>query len=103
MSSLWGARSIVLQPGVDQVIDDYTASIPRFDEAYRGMEWLLARNPMRGMTKSEGGIEWRVYVQEQDTIAKTPRIWVLFTVSENEVVIYGINAVPFVLDEFKAD
>lgn len=77
-------------------IDEFSASIPRFDEAMEALKWLLARNPQPdgSLRREVGDVWWTAYVQAGDALAKTPDIWVTYTFDANEVVIFGVNALP---------
>lgn len=44
-------RTVVLEPRAQTEIDKYTQDVERFDEIWRGIEWLLARTPEVGAPK----------------------------------------------------
>lgn len=83
------ARTVVRYEGVSNACDEYEKTVHRFEEAYRALEWLLARNPFRGM--KIGRSDWYVYVQDGDRAARTPAIWVLYTFTDNEVFIHALR------------
>ena len=86
-------RTIIQEDAAQRAADLFEEQFPRFDEAWHGLTWLLARNPDRGLSRTIEGREYRLYVQAGDDLAGTPELWVLFSYDENEVVIYGLNAV----------
>ena len=86
-------RTIVEQPAVQKAADKYSAKFPRFDEAWEALKWLLARSGNTlGIWQNVGATQYRVYVQASDELALTPEIWVVFTCSDDEVVIHGLEA-----------
>lgn len=88
-------RTIVLQPSASKACDSFNKEFDRFEEAFDGLQWLLTRNPDKGRRRSTGDIQWHVYVQAPDILAKTPEIWVLYRYDEDEVVIEALNAKAF--------
>ena len=85
-------RSVVLQPTAQTAIDDYTKNLHRFDEAYVGLEWLIVRTPERGAYQEVHGRQFRVYVQSGDELAETPDIWIVYEVTETEIIVHDIKA-----------
>lgn len=98
MSNRWGIRTIVQEHSVSSSVDEHAEEHPRFMEAFDGLQWLLARTPDVGSVAEIDGVEWWVYVQASDQIAKTPEIWVLYQVDEQQVIIEQINVIPFTAD-----
>lgn len=87
----WGARTVILNNGVEEKVDAATQKFNRFDEAFHALEWLLARKEKLGTAKIGAPNDERVYVQAGDEIARTPEIWVVFSESDDEVTIWDIN------------
>jgi hypothetical protein len=89
-------RTIVEMPSATSSIDEFTDRIPRFGEAMQALTWLLARNPQPdgSIRREVGDMWWTAYVQAGDALAQTPDIWVTYTFDANEVVLYGVNALP---------
>lgn len=89
-------RTIVEELDVSAQLDLYAERYPRFREAWDGLVWLLARTPdlkeamVWGDDVKDG---YRAYVAAGDPLADTPDIWVVYTFTENEVVILGVQAV----------
>lgn len=83
-------RTVRLEHTAQLSLDSDVAQYRRFDEVYRGMEWLLSNDPMQGDPIGDGfrlcsrGSQW----------ASTPDILVAYTFTDDEVVIYDIKAVP---------
>ena len=94
MAAVWvRARTIVEQPDVASAVDLYRQQLPRFDEAYEALKWLLSRRcGTLGLSRTVGGTEYRLYRQDCDTPARTPSIVVVFSFSDHEVTIDGLKA-----------
>ncbi len=57
-----------------------------------GIEWLLARTPEIGeLQKSKLVNNLFVHVAKEDTVAKTDKVWVLYSYNEKEVCIHGLK------------
>jgi hypothetical protein len=66
----------------------------RFDDAWDGLFWLLARRPEAlGVTPLTGQSSPRLYVQEGDIAAGAPEIWIVFKFNNDEVEILAANFV----------
>lgn len=87
-------RTVVEETDVSPLIDHFTRQFPRFDEAWVGLQWLLARNPRpQGCAAREvDGVYYSVYVAAGDEVAGTPDIWILYTFDNAEVVIVDVSA-----------
>lgn len=88
-------RTVRLEDRVAKVVDIATQQYPRFNDAFEGLEWLLARSPDRGAHSIKDGVKWHVYQQNSDPLAKTPIIQVLYQFNDQEVQIYGIEVLPY--------
>lgn len=89
-------REVVEELDVSNYVDLFTEKFPRFEEAWEGLKWLLSRNPApKGSARREAvsGGEYRSYVSASDPLAKTPEIWVVYTYTDDQVIILGVNAV----------
>jgi hypothetical protein len=91
-------RSIVEELDVSEQVDLYTEKFRRFDEAWEGLKWLLARTPdLKGAASWVG--EWvgegsfRAYAAAGNPLADTPDIWVIYSYTESVVLIMGVQAV----------
>lgn len=90
----WGsARTVVLEHNAAQQLDAACTTHHRADEAWNSLEWLLARNPGIGVSRTEtvSGIKFTLYAQASDAIAKTPRIVILFTSDEDHVQVFDMR------------
>lgn len=88
-------RTIVEESAAQEAADSFVEQFSRFDEAWEGLKWLLARNPDIGIKQTDANNQptgYRLYAQAHDELAGTPEIWVVYSVSDNEVIIYEINA-----------
>lgn len=95
MTNIWGARTIVLEARAQLTADAAAENHHRFQDAFDGLQWLLARTPDIGSVAEIDGIDWWVYVQSSDEIAKTPEIWVLYKITKNEVIIEHIKVTEY--------
>jgi hypothetical protein len=88
-------RTIVEELDVEEQVDLWSEKFERFDEAWEGLQWLLCRTPdlKEAMLWGDGTEGYRAYVAAGDPLANTPDIWVVYTFTEAEVVILGVQAV----------
>lgn len=84
-------RTVVLEGTAQQELDRAIRAWPRANEAHDGLEWLLARDPHRGWVHTSGGKTYRLYVQDPDPIAATPRITALYSFDDRQVTIYSLK------------
>jgi len=83
-------RTVVLGDLARRIIDEKTRNIPRFDKAWRALEWKLARQAHKMIKHSIADVDiYHVYRQPGDQIAGTPNITILFTIAEDEVVVHA--------------
>ena len=90
MPRFW-ARTVILDGGAASSHHEAEHSFHRFDEAFEGLERMLARNPKIGrrMGVNEGS-PW-MYSQGGDDAAGTPVISVIYTFDIDEVTIRSIH------------
>lgn len=86
-------RTIVEEVEAEHAAELLAADFPRFDEAWDALKWLLCRRPGLGYSREAGGIEFFLYVSAPDELAKTPAIWVVYSYTDHEVIIYDLNAI----------
>jgi hypothetical protein len=81
-------RTIILGDLARRVVDEKTRNIHRFDGAWRALEWKLARlaHKMIKHTIVNDGV-YHLYRQPGNGLADTPNITILFTMTENEVIV----------------
>ncbi len=87
------ARTIVEERGVDLAVDHAQANFSRFEEAWEGLKWLLARqgHNLEVPRRNVGGKDY--YLYKAASVAKgQPEIVVLYAITENEVHILGMDA-----------
>ena len=67
-------------------------SLHRFEDAYRVLEWRLARKPSDAGTpvRQLEPLNLRVHVQEADPVAGTPEIRVLYSFDRQKVDIHRL-------------
>lgn len=87
-------RTIICENDAVAEIEPARARFRRFDEAWDGALWLLARNPrpQGSFATTYGGKEFILWGALSGGI-DLPNLWLVYTFDENEVVIYGINAI----------
>ena len=85
---------MVLERLPEQAYHSATALYPRFEQAYLGLEWFLAKEPEIGIHGRIDGINVRIYVQDTDQLANTPAIWVVYEYDDDQVVILAMNVEP---------
>ena len=85
-------RDVALDPEAAASLDEACKALNRAEDAWRGLEWLLARRPKQGASRVVGGIQFNLYVQASDPLAATPQLTVLFTYDDDKVVIHRIKA-----------
>lgn len=85
------ARTIVLEEAAREAADTAAAQHQRFEEAFDGLQWLLARDPNQGLRGRIDDVDVNIYVQDSDPTANTPEIWVVFSHDPDKVTIYAIQ------------
>lgn len=94
VQSTWFARTISESQEIQGIVDQASKQYERFDDAWRGLQWLLARKGHEiGATKVHQGIEYRLHKQAgkagQNPI---PDIIIVYTVGVNEIDIVALRA-----------
>jgi hypothetical protein len=91
------ARDVVEEHDVSIAADAYQQQFSRFEDAYEGLKWLLARRGDRmGLHRTVGNTGYRLYRQDGDPVAQTPSLIVVYTVNDQQVVLIGLTAQAFV-------
>lgn len=85
-------KTVVLESAAQEAADSYAQSFPRFQEAFDGLVWLLARRDPIGIRQVRASRTFWLYVQAADDFGPTPEIWVVYEATEDEVTIHGVNA-----------
>ncbi len=88
------ARQLVEEAFAQRSADQLDKKYHRFDEAYDGLKWQLARRCDRilSLVRRHGGVNYHLYRQAGDAIAGTPDISVLYTFDDDQVNIIGVTA-----------
>jgi len=91
-------REVVEALDVSEYVDLYTEQFPRFAEAWDGLKWLLSRTPELKNSAvykgDDGDTAYRAYALASDPLAGTPEIWVVYTFSDTQVIVIGLQARP---------
>jgi hypothetical protein len=88
-------RSVRLEHRAEESLDAACQSMPRAEEAWQSLEWLLARRPVRGLNRVVDGTKFTLYGQASDHIAGTPKIAVMYTYDDNEVQVHALRFYPY--------
>lgn len=88
------ARTVILNDAPQAAHDAAQEQFGRFEDAYRGLEWLLARTPEVGhhVNLKTSHTVVNLYVQSSGNVHGVPTIEVAYTFDDNEVVILGLKA-----------
>ena len=92
-SSWFSARTISESKAIQEIVDAAQQEYQRFDEAYMGLQWLLARDGHKiGTPKIYNGKEYRLHKQAGVFGSNPlPAITVLYSVEANEIDIIAIR------------
>ncbi|WP_157132575.1 hypothetical protein [Novosphingobium nitrogenifigens] len=81
-------ESAQVSSAVDAAVDVYS----RFDDAWEGFKWLLARKASSlGEAPRDGDHGLRLYAQGGDADADAPEIWALFRVEAESVELIAVR------------
>jgi hypothetical protein len=88
-------REIVILNDCEKEIDLAREQYARFDEAWDGVKWLLARNPeppgsFPSVTTADA--DYFIYGFRGDAASGIPDMWIFYEYSDDEITIHGINA-----------
>lgn len=81
-------REIVETGIVSQTIDSYNGAIPRLEEAWDALKWLLSRSPELGIPLAKETPQLRVY--KSKGLAGLPDLVTLYNYSESQVHVHTI-------------
>ena len=85
----FNARTIVLDDKARHFVDQAEKEHARFEDQWRGAEWLLARSPEKGISRDQHyPMEYLVYVIPENSWAKTRELWILYSYDEDRVIIH---------------
>ena len=83
------ARTIMLQPSAEHAHDRHWEEVPGFAEAYDAVAGTLARDPAKGWPTAGTAHEYSLARHGR------PRIRVLYRITEDNIEISTIEAVPW--------
>lgn len=64
----------------------------RFDDQWRGIEWLICRTPEIGLPRDkEQAGKFNLLVFAASDVAKTREVWVLYSYEDDEVTVHAIK------------
>jgi len=85
-------RTIIEEEHVSSKLDKHAAQYPRVNDVWRGVEWLLARKPERGVFLDEfEGEDLYLFKSSIISTPNIPVITVLYKFNANEVTILDIK------------
>jgi hypothetical protein len=86
-------KILVEEQNVTEQIAKYQREVYRFDDAYHALTWYLTHGGkgVRGFSSVEHGVEYFIYVQKANRTACTPRLRVVYTETESEIVIKSLE------------
>jgi hypothetical protein len=76
------ARTVIEEHEPQRLRDEITRQFPRTEDAWLGLEWLIARRPDSG-TEIGLGPNVRLHKQQEVAIAGVPMITVLYKYDDN--------------------
>lgn len=90
---LWAThRTVVLEKRTQEFVDEVHLLAPRFDDQWRGVEWLLARTPQVGTPRlTDKQEEYLICVFPRNNLAGTNELWVLYSYDKDQVVIHAAH------------
>jgi hypothetical protein len=89
------ARTVIEEKTVSADIAIFRQQFVRFDDAYNALQWTLSRKAETlGLHSSYNGIDYRLYRQDSDPVARTPSLVVVYWYTKEEVTITALQATP---------
>ena len=89
----FNARSIVEDNHVRDMVNNFTEKFPRFNDAWYGLTWLLARNAEKIYCKKGEYNGRKLFLYKANSLHDSvPTITVIFSLTDESVEIHGINA-----------
>ena len=88
-------RTVVLDHRAQDFVDREQRQSPKFENQWRGVEWLLARTPEAGAPRVPASpMSYLVYVIPANPLAGTRELWVLYSYNQEEVQVHGVEIGP---------
>lgn len=83
------ARDVALDSKAEEFVDQMEAKNPRFEDHWRGAEWLLARSPEIGLPRDQHEpMKYLVHVIPGNPLAKTLELWILYSYNVDKVTVH---------------
>ena len=84
-------RTIFLEPPARKFVEE-VKDAQRFDEQWRGVDWILARKPESGLPRYlKEPTKYLIYVFPANELARTKELWVLYSYDEDAVTIHAVR------------
>lgn len=88
-------RTVVLDARAQEFVDSNSSPGSRFDDQWRGIEWLLCRKPDLGLPRHKNvPTKFLLLVVASNEIANTREVWVLYSYDDNNVIVHAIAFGP---------
>ena len=85
-------RDVALEPQAQTFVDGAVSDGARFEDQWRGVEWLLARTPEKGTPRyPHEPTKFLIYVFPANQWAKTRELWVLYSYDDDRVTIHLVQ------------
>ena len=89
------ARTVILSNEAESSYRSAIAPHHRLNEAYEGLEWILAKKPERGRRMGTNAKDPWIYVQGSDPVAKTPAIAIIYNYTLDQVEVHSLRVISF--------
>lgn len=88
-------RTVILDPTAQAFVDSNAKPGNRFDDQWRGTEWLICRKPEIGLPRDKQSPgKFVVLVVAKNDLAGTRELWVLYSYGDTEVTVHAIKFAP---------
>lgn len=88
--------TVILDPRAQQFHDREREQTPRFEDQWRGVEWMLARTPGNGVPRlHKNRTKFLLRIFPSNNRANTKELQVLYSYNQNAVVVHDLRFGPF--------
>ena len=87
-------KKVFLNEAVKPRWQELTAIMPQLHESYHALEWLLSHFPFLGYQSEDYGEGMRLYIQAADHAKGMLEIWVIYTITGDDVEILALDVFP---------
>jgi hypothetical protein len=88
-------RTVVLDERAQSFIDANSDPGNRFDEQWRGIEWLVCRKPERGLPRhAKEPTKFLLLVVAGNDLAGTKDVWALYSYDDASVFVHAVTFGP---------